>query len=338
MRNSGLANMDVTSSADLRCKAKLRLLQMHYESGVGHLGGNLSALDILLCLYHFILRKDDLFVLSKGHGAGALYVALWSVGALTDDDLRQFHKDGTRLSGHPPAAGIPEIIFATGSLGHGLGLACGKSGFAIFAASAEDTDPGGGRLTVGPTVEYLPQRGNHPGRVGFGVASGHQWSGQTGAGKPFCSNSGGPSRIHKTPSGVRDRGSRSAGLPKASGRRGRRCGMGTGGIVAAAIGRGEVRLYRFPHPDKQRPVVVLTRDSAIGYLSAVTVAPITSTIRGVPSEVLLTEKDGMKARCAINLHNVVTVSKAHLGRRVAMLSSERLREICGALGFALGCA
>jgi transketolase len=125
MRNSGLANMDVTSSADLRCKARLRLLQMHYESGVGHLGGNLSALDILLCLYHFILRKDDLFVLSKGHGAGALYVALWSVGALTDDDLRQFHKDGTRLSGHPPAAGIPEIIFATGSLGHGLGLACG---------------------------------------------------------------------------------------------------------------------------------------------------------------------------------------------------------------------
>jgi len=62
------------------------------------------------------------------------------------------------------------------------------------------------------------------------------------------------------------------------------------------------------------------------------------TIRGVPSEVLLTERDGMKAICAINLHNVVTVSKAHLGRRVAMFSSERLREICAALGFALGCA
>src|ERR1039457_7246296 len=194
------------------------------------------------------------------------------------------------------------------------------------------------RLTVGQIVEYPPQRGNHPGSVGFGVASGHEWSGQTGASQPFLSNSGGPSRIHKTPSCMRDRGSRSAGLPQASGRRGRRCGMGTGGIVAGEIGRGEVRLYRFPHPDKQRPVVVLTRDSAIGYLSAVTVAPITSTIRGVPSEVLLTEKDGMKNPCAINLHNVVTVSKAHLGRRVAMLSSERLREICGALGFALGCA
>lgn len=101
--------------------------------------------------------------------------------------------------------------------------------------------------------------------------------------------------------------------------------------------RGEVRLYQFSHPDKQKPVVVLTRESAIGYLSPVTVAPITSTIRGVPSEVPLTEADGMKGPCAINLHNVVKVSKAHLGRRVAVLSSERTREICGALGFALGC-
>jgi mRNA interferase MazF len=108
--------------------------------------------------------------------------------------------------------------------------------------------------------------------------------------------------------------------------------------VAGAIGRGEVRLYRFSYPDKLRPVVVLTRESAISYLSAVTAAPITSTVRGVPSEVVLTEADGMKGTCAVNLHNVVTVSKAHLGRRVAVLSSERLNEICVALGFALGCA
>jgi mRNA interferase MazF len=107
--------------------------------------------------------------------------------------------------------------------------------------------------------------------------------------------------------------------------------------VAGTLTRGEVRLYRFARPDKMRPVVVLTRESALGYLSAVTVAPITSTIRGVPSEVLLSEADGMKRPCAVNLHNVVTVSKTHLGRRVAMLSSERMREICAALGFALGC-
>ncbi len=107
--------------------------------------------------------------------------------------------------------------------------------------------------------------------------------------------------------------------------------------MAGAIARGEVRLYQFPRPDKQRPVVVLTRESAIAYLSGVTVAPITSTIRGVPSEVRLTEADGMKGACAVNLHNVVTVSKAHLGRRVALLSPERMKEICAAMGFSLGC-
>jgi transketolase len=98
---------------------------MHHDAGVGHIGGNLSALDILLSLYHQVLGPDDLFVLSKGHSAGALYITLWSKGALTEEDLQQFHKDGTRLSGHPPTGGIPEIVFATGSLGHGLGLAAG---------------------------------------------------------------------------------------------------------------------------------------------------------------------------------------------------------------------
>jgi mRNA interferase MazF len=75
----------------------------------------------------------------------------------------------------------------------------------------------------------------------------------------------------------------------------------------------------------------------IPYLSAVTVAPVTSIIRGVASEVELSAEDGLKGPCAINLHNVVTVSKAHLGRRVATLSPERLSEVCAALGFALGC-
>ncbi len=113
--------------------------------------------------------------------------------------------------------------------------------------------------------------------------------------------------------------------------------MGASCSVAGAIAHGEVRLYQFPRPDKQRPVVVLTRESAIAYLSTVTVAPITSTIRGVPSEVRLSEADGMKGACAVNLHNLVTVSKIHLGRRVATLSPERMKELCGALGFALGC-
>ena len=107
--------------------------------------------------------------------------------------------------------------------------------------------------------------------------------------------------------------------------------------MAGRITRGEVRLYQFAAPDKKRPVVVLTRNSAVNYLSTVTVAPITSSIRGVPSEVVLTEEDGMKGPCAVNLHNTVTISQDRLGRRVAQLSSARMSEICTALRFALGC-
>ena len=107
--------------------------------------------------------------------------------------------------------------------------------------------------------------------------------------------------------------------------------------MAGTIAQGEVRLYQFAPPDKNRPVVVLTRNSAISYLSTVTVAPITSTIRGVPSEVVLDEQDGMKAPCAVNLHNAVTISQNRLGRRVAQLSSLRMREVCAALRFSVGC-
>lgn len=107
--------------------------------------------------------------------------------------------------------------------------------------------------------------------------------------------------------------------------------------MAGGIARGDVRLYRFAAPDKHRPVLVLTRDSAIRYLATVTVAPITSTIRGVPSEVVLNEADGMKTSCAVNLHNTMTISQSGLGKRVAQLNSSRMSEVCSALRFSLGC-
>ncbi len=84
-------------------------------------------------------------------------------------------------------------------------------------------------------------------------------------------------------------------------------------------------------------MLVLTRDSSIGHLSTVTVAPITSTMRGVPSEVILDVEDGMKGPCAVNLHNAVTIAKTRLGRRVANLSLVGMDEVCEALSFALGC-
>ena len=107
--------------------------------------------------------------------------------------------------------------------------------------------------------------------------------------------------------------------------------------MAGRLERGEVCLYRFSPPDKERPVLVLTRSSAIAYLSRVTVAPITSTIRGVPSEVALGPEDGLKQNCAVNLHNVVTVNQQSLGPRLTQLTSRRMSEVCAALAFALGC-
>jgi len=107
--------------------------------------------------------------------------------------------------------------------------------------------------------------------------------------------------------------------------------------VAGGIARGDVRLYDFAPPDKKRPVVVLTRDSAISYLATVTVAPITTAIRDVPSQVVLDEGDGMKIRCAVNLHNAQTVAQHRLGKRVASLSAERrMREDRVAPRFAVG--
>ena len=100
--------------------------------------------------------------------------------------------------------------------------------------------------------------------------------------------------------------------------------------------RGEIRWYRFRAPDKRRPVVVLTRDSVLEYLGEVTVAPITSTIRDIPSEVVLDSDDGVPQRCAINLDHLQTVSKDRLGGLVATLPAARMVEVRDALLFALG--
>lgn len=124
MRLAGTAMHTSLSPHDL-ARARLRLLQMHFEAGVGHIGGNLSALDLLMVVHHELMRPGDAFVLSKGHSAGALYVTLWTLGRLDDESLKTFHRDDTLLAAHPPPAGLADVLFATGSLGHGLPLSCG---------------------------------------------------------------------------------------------------------------------------------------------------------------------------------------------------------------------
>ena len=111
---------------------------------------------------------------------------------------------------------------------------------------------------------------------------------------------------------------------------GHRTGLG------GCMERGEVRWYTFVKSDKTRPVLILTRNSAIRYLNAITVAPITTTIRGVPSEVQLSVADGLMTDCAANFYNLQTVPKAQLGAWITTLSPQRMAEVDRALQFALG--
>lgn len=103
----------------------------------------------------------------------------------------------------------------------------------------------------------------------------------------------------------------------------------------ARLRRGEIRWYKFRKPDKKRPVVILTRDSALEFLGEVTIAPVTSTVREIPSEVPLSTGDGMARDCAINLDHVQTVSKGNLGALITTLSREKLHLVVEALSFAL---
>jgi mRNA interferase MazF len=103
-----------------------------------------------------------------------------------------------------------------------------------------------------------------------------------------------------------------------------------------AMKRGEIRWYKFLRPDKNRPVVILNRDSALEFLGEVTVAPITSTIRDIPTEVLLMKEDGMPRDCAVNLDHIQTVSRGKIGPLITTLSPVRMSELRSALLFALG--
>ena len=104
----------------------------------------------------------------------------------------------------------------------------------------------------------------------------------------------------------------------------------------AEVGRGEIWQFAFPRPDRRRPVLVLTRQEVLGHLGGVTVAPITRTIRGIPSEVVIGAESGLKETSAVNLDNVATVPKQGLRSFVGTVSPEVLERVREALLFALG--
>lgn len=100
--------------------------------------------------------------------------------------------------------------------------------------------------------------------------------------------------------------------------------------------RGEIRWYEFQPPDKRRPVLILTRSSVIHLLNEITIAPITSTIRGIPSELVLMPEDGMPQACAVNFDHLQTVPKAKIGRLITVLTEEKMELASDAICFALG--
>jgi mRNA interferase MazF len=106
--------------------------------------------------------------------------------------------------------------------------------------------------------------------------------------------------------------------------------------VGATVNQGDVYWYTFKEPDKRRPVLILTRNSALSFLTSVTIAPITSTIRAIPSEVVLSRADGMFADCAVNLDNIQTVQKSRLGAFITHLSPQPMQKVRKAIEFALG--
>lgn len=106
--------------------------------------------------------------------------------------------------------------------------------------------------------------------------------------------------------------------------------------MGARMNHGDVCWYTFRAPDKRRPVLILTRQSALRYLNGVTVAPITSTIRGIPTEVHLTTADGLPRECAVNCDNLQTITKAQLGPFITHLSGEKMQAVRVAIAFALG--
>ena len=98
---------------------------------------------------------------------------------------------------------------------------------------------------------------------------------------------------------------------------------------------GEIRWYKFVQPDKKRPVLILTRDSVLEYLGAVTIAPITSTVRDIPSEVFLSKGDGMIRDCAVDCDHLQTVSKGKIGSLITSLPSAKMADVGKAIRFAL---
>ena len=128
--------LSVDSLGTFAQQLRAHIVRMTHDARSAHVGGGLSMADILAVLYGAVLRVDpsaprsperDRFVLSKGHACTGLYAALAERGFFPLRELDTFYQDGSRLPGHATHTGVPGIECSTGSLGHGLSMACGMA-------------------------------------------------------------------------------------------------------------------------------------------------------------------------------------------------------------------
>lgn len=148
-------------------KNRVRILDMIYIGASGHLGGALSACDIITylgeCVIDYESKERDRFILSKGHAVAALYAELAELGIISDEELKSFRKIGSRLSGHTNRVKIPETEVTTGLLGQGLSYGVGMA-FAKKMKKTTDTVYvmiGDGEIHEGQIWEALMEAGHY---------------------------------------------------------------------------------------------------------------------------------------------------------------------------------
>jgi transketolase len=165
-------NLGCEESAALAKKIRVQAAQMIHRAKSSHLGSAYSMADLLAVLYGKVLRIDprnpeagerDRFVLSKGHACAALYAVLAERGFFPKEWLEDFYQDGARLAGHATHVGVPGVEVSTGSLGHGLPIACGMAlagkrdgrGYRVFTMLSD------GECDEGSTWEAALFAGHH---------------------------------------------------------------------------------------------------------------------------------------------------------------------------------
>lgn len=117
--------LETKTYQNLSGKLRLKVLEMYFKANAGHIGCSLSCIDLMIATLIMHRQPSEVFLLSKGHAAAALYACLNQIGEISDEVLDTFYKNGTVLPAHPAPNKIKGIPFATGSLGHGLPIGTG---------------------------------------------------------------------------------------------------------------------------------------------------------------------------------------------------------------------